>query len=274
MALARRALGVTEVLDFVPKSGQKLLPRCLHSEMRLNAVVDVAYVSATRAVASLSGFERADMLDLFLAHYDGTDAEQFFADLDEKREVLLVSLGTEIVGFTTIDVYERDWESRRIRIIFSGDTVVHRSHWGQQALAFGWIRRLAEISREKSAVPLYWFLIVKGHRTYKFLPTFAKSFYPHWSQDRTDLKPLADALAADRFGEYYNPARGIVEFPESRGHLKSDLVRPTAAEMSRDAVQFFQRLNPDYERGCELVCLCEITVDNMRPLTRRLFGAT
>ena len=69
----------------------------------------------------------------------------------------------------------------------------------QQALAFDWISRMGAIKRAHPERPLYWLLLVKGHRTFRYLPLFAKSFFPHWSIDRSDLKPLADELASAMF---------------------------------------------------------------------------
>jgi hypothetical protein len=212
------------------------------------------------------------MSALFLRHYDGVAEPEFQADLDRKTDVLLVSHGAEVIGFTASEIYERTWEGRPVRVLYSGDTVVDRAHWGQQALAFAWIERLGRLSRERPEAALYWFVIVKGHRTFKFLPTFGKSFFPHWSIDRSDLKPLADFLAREKFGADYDAGRGVVAFARSRGHLTAAIAEPSAAERGRDSVRFFLERNPGYAQGHELVCLCELSEENMRPLTRRLFA--
>jgi len=170
-----------------------------------------------------------------------------------------------------VRVFERDWHGQRIRVVYSGDTVVERAHWGQQALAFAWIARMGALKREQPNVPLYWFLLVKGHRTFRYLPVFGRSFHPHWSEPRDDLKALADALALEMFPGDYNAATGVVEFAESRGHLRSDIAQPTPEELEREGVRFFLERNPGFCRGHELVCLCEVEERNMKPLTLRLF---
>lgn len=229
------------------------------------------YTSAFAEVSALDSRIRHEMADLYLANYDGSSEALFLNDLERKDEVLLLRDEERLVGFTTLRVYEREWNGRRIRVVYSGDTVVDRKHWGQQVLAFDWITRMGEIKEEQPDVPLYWFLLVKGHRTFRYLPLFAKSFYPHWRMDRSDLKPLADALAQDMFAADYNPATGVVEFPESRGHLKSDIALPVAGDCAREEVRFFLARNPGFQRGHELVCICEIEAHNMKPLTLRLF---
>lgn len=230
------------------------------------------YEAICKRIAELSDKDRLDMQNLYLSHYAGCSKAQVASDLQDKSEAILVFLDHVLVGFTTLKVYERQWVGHDIRIIFSGDTIVERAHWGQQALAFTWIMRMGQLQKEKPDLPMYWFLIVKGHRTYKYLPVFGKSFYPHWAIDRTDLKPLADTLAQEKFGADYNLVTGVVEFPESKGHLMPDIALPTEEEKSKESVQFFLAKNPNYINGHELVCLCEITEQNMKPLTKRIFA--
>jgi hypothetical protein len=211
------------------------------------------------------------MADLYLSYYDGTSESLFLSDLANKTEVLLVYCDNALVGFTTVAFYERRWNNQPILVVFSGDTIVDQAHWRQQALAFAWIARMGSLQQEKPCCPVYWFLIVKGHRTYRYLPAFCNSFYPHWSIDRSDLKPLADVLARERFGDAYNPATGVVEFAESKGHLKPHVACPTDRDKTKDAVRFFLEKNPDYIRGHELVCLSEIAPVNLKPLARRIY---
>ena len=148
-----------------------------------------AYTTMIRQLAELTDRERQAMSGLYLAHYDGSSKARFISDLQNKDEVLLISFNGTLIGFTTMQFYQREWNGQQIRIVYSGDTVVERQHWGQQALSSRWISRMGEIHRENQDLPLYWFLIVKGHRTFRYLPAFAKSFWPHWSIDRSDLKP-------------------------------------------------------------------------------------
>jgi hypothetical protein len=234
-------------------------------------MVQDPYSTVFASVPALDEGVRRRMSSLYLDNYDGTSEALFLHDLSKKDEALLVYSGRQLVGFTTLKVFEREWRGQRIRVVYSGDTIVDRAHWGQQALAFDWIGRMGGLKRERPELPLYWFLLVKGHRTYRYLPLFGKSFYPHWSVDRGDLKPLADALAAEMFPDDYNPATGVVEFRHSRGHLKPDIALPTPADRDRPEVRFFLRVNPGFQHGHELVCVCEVEVHNMKPLTLKLF---
>lgn len=229
------------------------------------------YKTLFKKIGDLTEADHRQITELYLSYFDGSSEERVLSDLKNKTEILLVYAQESLVGFTSLQLYDVHWDGSPIQVIYSGDTIVDRAHWGQQALAFAWIAHLGELKRARPQVPLYWFVILKGHRTYRFLPAFSKSFYPHWSIDRSDLKPLVDALARQKFGGDYNPDTGVVEFAESRGHLKPDLAYPTEFEQSRDSVRFFLKRNPNYLRGHELVCLCEISEQNMKPLTKRIF---
>ena len=211
------------------------------------------------------------MAALYCATYDGTSRQLFLDDLAAKDEVLLLSWRHELVGFTTLQTYARRWHERPLRVLYSGDTVVDRRHWGQQALSFAWVRHLGTIARRHPGERLVWFLLVKGHRTYRYLHVFARTFFPGRDHGQADLRELAGWLAHDRFPTHYNPASGLVEFPQSRGHLRGELAEPREDELGRPGVSFFLDRNPAYRVGHELACVCDIAEGNMKPLTLRLF---
>jgi hypothetical protein len=230
------------------------------------------YQGICRPVISLAADERRQLASLYLRHYDGSNEARFFTDLNEKSEVLLLYHNGGIVGFTTFLIYGFEWYGQPLRILFSGDTIIEPAHWGQQTFGQAWIRRMGQLYREAPALPLYWFLIVKGHRTYRFLPLVGQTFFPHWQQaPDPGLQVLAEALATARFGAAYDPYSGLVRFEHSHGHLKPDIALPKAHELEKPVVAFFMRRNPGYLNGDELVCLCPLHADNMRPLTRRVF---
>lgn len=232
------------------------------------------YRSTVVAIENLPSDIISRMVKLYLANYDGTSEALFRHDLAEKNDAILLFSETELVGFTTLLDYPVDHSGVPIRIVYSGDTIVERQHWGQQELAFAWIRRTAEIKAREPNTPLYWFLLTKGHRTFRYLSAFGKTTYPHWNTERPDLKQLADKLAEARFGRDYNPTSGVVEFPTSRGHLAPSIAEPSKEDLVKESTRYFLRRNPGYRKGHELVCLFELESANMRPLAARLFDQT
>ena len=230
----------------------------------------VEYQVVFRTISELNLDELDSLSALYLSYYNESSQEKVLADLENKSEILLLLDDNKIVGFTTYQIYDVLFKNQEIKIIYSGDTIVHHEHWGQQKLGFAWIKRLGEFYHEFSGTPFYWFLIVKGHRTYRYLPAFANTFYPHWEIDRSDLRELLNYLAKDKFKKTYNEDLGIIHYPASQGQLKSNYADPTAREKKHEAVKFFLEKNPQYKGGDELACLCEIKDENFKPLTKRL----
>jgi hypothetical protein len=223
--------------------------------------------------ADLSRRDRWRMFAIYQAHYEATSWERFAADLNDKMYVVLVrnDAGT-IQGFTTLSVIETSLGGTRHRAIYSGDTIIDRDYWGSQQLAFTWIRFAGCIKAVEPQTALYWFLIVKGHRTYRYLSAFSETFYPHWSYETpAAMRVLMHHLGGTRFGEFYRPELGIIQFPESRGHLKAELATISPAEAQRPDVAFFLAHNPGYVAGDELLCLTELCAENLRPHARRHF---
>lgn len=213
------------------------------------------------------------MAMLYLSHYDGSCDTRFRRDLGEKDEVVLLFVDGKLVGFTAMRYFPFIWNRQPIQVVYSGDTIVAPEHWGQQRLAFTWINRVGEIKRSSNGIPLYWLLLVKGHRTFRYLPTFARRFYPSWTGDNSHLKPLRDELASWQFGPDFNPETGLLEFSESHGHLKPHIAHPGANELNRPETRFFLQQNPHFLQGHELVCLCELAEENLKPLAARIFNS-
>jgi hypothetical protein len=232
---------------------------------QLGATIDRVALMEDRAVGA--------MYDLYAKYYEATSPSLFEADLHSKDFVItLREPSGALAGFSTLAILEAEIGGTALRAVYSGDTVIDHAHWGTQALAFTWIRFAGSIKARSPERPLYWFLIVKGHRTYRYLSAFSIDFYPHWHSPTPMLaREIMDGLARRRFGRAYDAARGVVSFPQSRGHLKAEWTVVEPAEASRRDVSFFLRSNPGYARGDELVCLTELAPQNLRPLARRVF---
>ena len=224
-------------------------------------------------VANLTRRDRWRMFAIYQAHYEATSWERFAADLDDKMYAVLVRNDAgDIQGFTTLAVIETAQRGARLRAIYSGDTIIDREYWGSQQLAFTWIRFAGSIKAMEPQTPLYWFLIVKGHRTYRYLSAFSEIFYPHWSYETpAEMRTLMHHLGRARFGDFYRPELGVIQFPEPRGHLKAELAAISPAEAQRADVAFFLARNPGYATGDELLCLTELAAENLRPHACRHF---
>jgi hypothetical protein len=232
---------------------------------RIEAVAD--------APPTLDGRQRAQMFELFARHYRDVSRSAFEADLAAKDQAIRLFAGDALIGFTTLAFSTMTFERREVAVVFSGDTIVDPAYWGEQTLARVWLGAIGRFAGRHQEREVYWFLIVKGHRTYRYLPTFAHEYVPAAdSDDRPDLIALRNAIAADRIGEAFDPATGVIRFAEPRGRLDPAIAEPLPRELGNPHVRFFLEANPGFRRGDELACLCALTPDNMRPRARRWFA--
>lgn len=224
--------------------------------------------SSSLPVGFLAGDEWDEMFALMAGHYDGVTREAFDADLKRKDEVILLhDGGGKIRGFSTY-VWNPCGEMAEGDVVFSGDTVIDRECWGTQELVKGFCRRMGERKRESDR-KLFWFLISKGHRTYRYLPLFAKRFHPHPERQELLLEELAGRVAEGMFGEAWQADEGVIRFANSAGQLRGDLA---GAPEGNSWVEFFMVRNPGYLRGEELVCMAEMSAGNLRKFALAAFG--
>ena len=226
-----------------------------------------------RSVASLSEAEIHAMYRLYQQYYDASQAECFQRDLEEKNYVIALKDKASLWrGFSTVALIEFTFNNKKQRAIYSGDTVIHHAYWGSQSLPLAWSQLAGNLKSQAPTTPLYWLLIVKGHRTYRYLSLFAKSYYPSWRVDTPkETQDLMDYLARKKFGDAYRPDKGIVSFESSRGHLKQNWAATPKHLLKKPDVRYFLERNPGYHRGEELVCLTELREDNLRSHVLRAF---
>jgi hypothetical protein len=216
------------------------------------------------------------MYVLFAEYYDCTSAAMFETDLAEKSHVILLHNETGLCGFSTLSllepIEENTTSSSSYRVLFSGDTIIHRDHWGDQALAMEFCHFAGKIKAQRPNVPLYWFLISKGYRTYRYLHLFSKSYWPSFRYGVDDhLEPILHAVAGKKFGTAYDPLTGLIRFPCSRGHLRESWAGIRENLLHRPEVVFFLQRNPRYALGEELACITLLEETNLRSVARRAF---
>jgi hypothetical protein len=218
----------------------------------------------------------ATMFHVFRCYYEQTNRSLFESDLANKSDVILLrDEGGDILGFSTLSVIEFNECGFKGRAIFSGDTIIQHEYWGTQALPLAFASYAASLKAERAEEPLYWLLISKGYRTYRYLPLLFRDYYPrHDAATPLRIQQLIDWLARKKFGEHYDGRDGVVRFPESRGQLCSTWAEVPAPALRKPEVRFFLDRNPGYAEGHELVCLAELSVENLRSVGRQRFEDT
>lgn len=222
----------------------------------------------------LSPNQREAMYALFRSQFPGTPREVFERDLAAKNWVLLLEderTGAP-EGFSTLMHYICTLRGKEVQVVYSGDTVVSESAGGSTSLSKCWIGAVNFLRGENPA-PLYWLLIVSGFRTYRFLPVYWRRFYPRYDESTPpEEQQLMDALALDHFGSRYDRESGVVRL-ETPEVLRPGLRGIPAHRLTDPHVAFFASRNPGHERGDELLCICELSLENTTPAGRRMWEA-
>jgi hypothetical protein len=224
--------------------------------------------------SALSAVDVSAMHELFDRYYEGGSREVFENDLAGKTHVIELNDDAGVLrGFSTLAVFDIDHDSQHARGIFSGDTVIDHENWGEQALARCFCRFAGSVKAQAPDGALYWLLIAKGYRTYRYLPLFARRYFP--AADVTTPPATAELLTAlcrQRFGDAYDAKRGLIRLdPASGTRLRPAWcgVRDDLAEKAE--VSFFLSANPQFAKGDELACLCELDEANLRSFALRAF---
>jgi len=235
-------------------------------------------------LAEVTPRQRQEMYELMDRHYADLHRSSFEADLDEKQWVIQVfdPVCGKLCGFSTQMVIDAALDNafpaaadgRRIKALFSGDTIIDRAYWGDPALTRIWGRLALSLIDSWPECELYWFLISQGFRTYRFLPVFFHEFYPGlekptpaWAQS------VIDALGRHKFPGDYDAATGVIRANAHQYRLRQHVSEITPQRLDDPHVRFFVELNPLHDRGDELCCIAPLTRENFRPAAWRVINA-
>lgn len=209
-------------------------------------------------VDRLERAERDAMWGLFASYYDAVCPEKFERDLADKRHVFLLRARSDgsVQGFSTITTFERTVQGRRVVGIFSGDTIVAKEHWSQTALQRAFFVYVMKVKLRHPLVPVYWFLISKGYKTYLLLARNFPEYWPRWERPTPAWQTaVLDDFARERYPAAWQPDLGLLRFARCEGRLKGDVARIDARARSLPEVRFFEARNPGHADGDELCCL-------------------
>jgi hypothetical protein len=213
-----------------------------------------------------------EMVELFSEHYELVCPEHFRRDLAEKDHVVLLrdEVSGSLQGFSTLAVYTTRVQGREVGVVYSGDTIIRPAFWGTPALPSVWIKRVLALASELPQ-PVYWLLISSGYKSYRFLPVFYRNFYPRYDcPTPPDLQMLMDELAQERFGEQYDAVQGVVRFVGGATPLRPGVADVSEERQRNPHVRFFLACNPGHAQGDELVCLTQISWENLTPAGQRM----
>jgi hypothetical protein len=227
-------------------------------------------------VADVTPFQRDEMFALMDRHYKNVRRDTFAADLARKQWVIQVVHPDTggLCGFSTQVILDVQVAGRPVKALFSGDTIVARDHWGDNALAHVWGRLALTLIERLAGAELYWFLISKGYKTYRFLPLFFHEFFPR-RQEPTPAwaRAVVDALGRHQYPDEYDPGSGLVRAAAGKDCLRRGVAEITPQRLRDPDVRYFLEKNPGHARGDELCCIAPLTRGNFTPAAWRVIGA-
>jgi hypothetical protein len=228
--------------------------------------------SSVRRREDVDAVMRDEMFSVFKEHFEGVARGQFERDLAEKSHVILIQRDGRLVGFSTLLVYETAHAGAPVSVVYSGDTIVTPEAWGTMALPRAWIAAVNRLRKDFPHGRYFWLLLTSGFRTYRFLPVFWREFFPRFDVTTPSCsRELLVHLARERFEQQFNEDSGVVRFSEPQC-LRSQLSVVPAERLKDPHVKFFLSRNPGHAGGDELVCLTELTAQNLTAAGRRMTG--
>ena len=217
-------------------------------------------------IADLTDDNIGQMFRLMQMHYDNVSKEVFLRDLCEKDWSILLEDTDGIKGFSTQMQFEHIINDTKVIIVFSGDTIIDKSCWGTLALPITFGRMMLNIKDHHKDKALYWFLISKGYRTYRFLSTFFKTYYPstHGLEGRFE-KQLLEEIAKAKFGSSFDSKACVIHARPDSQRVKAGICDISDQRRKDKHIAFFEKRNPDYANGDELTCIARFDRDNLTP---------
>ena len=229
----------------------------------------------TVSLASLSHQDRCRLFEIYFKYFENVTRDIFLQHISHKEHVILLkdksTLG--IKGFSTIKNLQIELDGETEHAVFSGDTIIEKDYWGELELGNVFLYYCGKLS---AALPagkrLYWLLISKGYKTYRYLPVYYRHFYP--SCERPDAKrfrALRDGFAGALYPDEFDRNTGLITFQNRIGNLRQGVGDITPFRLQNPHVAFFNQLNPNHKEGIELACVTEISAENLKGIGKKMF---
>jgi hypothetical protein len=219
-----------------------------------------------RPISSVTVSHIRQMYELYAQYYENTSLDIFLSDLSKKSGVILVERKADdrLVGFSTQTFFDLNVEGKRVRGIFSGDTIIEKEYWGNNALANTFYRRLIIERLKQPFVPFYWFLISKGYKTYLLMTNNFYNYYPNVKGHDEKYRAITEAYCTQLFPEAFHKENMLLDFGEDYVRLKGEVAGITPELKSANPhIAFFEKVNPSWRRGTEVPCLAACDYESL-----------
>ena len=223
-----------------------------------------------RPIKAITVTHIKQMYDIYSSFYENTSLDIFLNDLSKKSGVILVTRKSDdrIVGFSTQTFFDLKVDGKRVRGIFSGDTIIEPAYWGNNALANTFYRRLIIERIKRPFVPFYWFLISKGYKTYLLMTNNFYNYYPKVDGNRGGrnerYRRITEAYCQQLFPEAFDRENMLLDFGTDYVRLKGDVAEITPElKAANPHIAFFEKVKPSWRRGTEVPCLAACDYESL-----------
>ncbi len=210
------------------------------------------------SVSQINEDEKNRMFTLMEMFYDNVSIDVFLHDLNDKDYCIILFDDENIIqGFSTQKLITFNLDGKPVNGVFSGDTIVHKNYWHTRHPLFSVFGKFFE-NHSRNYDEFYWFIICKGYKTYKILPTFFNTFHPNCTEET----PKKEQQIIDAFGEFYsedyNKNTGVIEYKNLKDALKKGVADINEAKLKNKHTAFFVQKNPGHLNGDDLVCITSL----------------
>lgn len=223
-------------------------------------------------IKKVSVVQLLEMHKLFIQYYNNADFETFAKDMGKKTGVFILEdkIKKCIIGFSTWTEINLSHNGKEAIGIFSGDTVIDRSYWGNKCLQKNFATKLFTTKLKNPKKPVFWLLISKGYKTYLLLANNFLNFYPNYQTHDKHLESLVDEYCNKLFPSAYCQETRLLDFGDSYQNLK-DGVAGITVEMKdhNQDIRYFESLNPTWAKGTELPCVGEVSLSALMDFMKR-----
>jgi len=217
-------------------------------------------------ISKISPQDKASMFSLMNDYYENVSREQFLSDLEKKDCVITIKEQGLLCGFSTQVLLHRTVGDKNIRILFSGDTVIDKNHRNSLVLPLAWGKMMLSLLKDQPNIPLYWLLTTKGYKTYRYLPVFFKDYFPSPTKELSDFEAnILSYIGKELFNGKFDGNRWIIHAKEKDQRLRPGVADITEAKRNKEEIVYFEKMNPNYPLGDELVCLAQFNEQNLKP---------
>lgn len=201
--------------------------------------------------------------------YVESEREFFERKLREVPEVLLFrNARGELVGVSSVDVYPVRHGGRTEWIIFNANAVVDEAYRRRGILERAGAWTFLRLKRRRPLARAWWMFDTFSYKSYLLLPRSFRDFWPRRERGTPgEVRALLDRLARERYGDAWDPARGVVR-RSGKKRLRPHTAPVDAALLADPDVRFYEEVNPGHREGDMLVCLCPLTLRNMLHMAR------